>query len=205
MRWRPKILLFCALQLVSLGTARSTGLPPKLDSLRDFTLLGFVAGETKFSAIEQALGPAKPSGDSGLICFVASTPDHTRVTFWPSEYNDKLDSFSVTAGSLKLRWESACRESRTVTPTMATLGGLKLGLSKNAVLARYGPAEDRGPGLIGYSSDRPLTETELKEACSKRENPATCSSDDYAFVGDIQLTFRDGKLVELLVSRGVTS
>jgi hypothetical protein len=211
-RRQLQFLLAFALQLALLlpaGSARreAPGVPPKLDNPRNFTLLGFVAGQTKFSALEQALDAVRSSKFSGLICIVAATPDHTRITFFPSEFDDTLDGIQVTAGSIELKWESICQQSPMATATMATAGGLRLGLSKDAVVARYGEARSRDDvgQLFGYESYRSLTEIELKTACEKRANPEKCSSEDYEFVADIQLTFHGGKLISFELTRGIST
>ena len=202
---KPKLLLFCALQLALLSPAKSDSAPLNVDNLKDFTLLGFVPGQINFSAVEHSLHAVGSAKFSGMICIVATTPDHTRITLWPNEFDDTLGGIQVTEGSYKLKWEAICQQSQMVTRSVATATGLRLGLSKDAVAAQYGKAKSRDEvgQLFGYSSDRPLTELELKTACAKRANPEGCSSEDYAYGGDIQLTFRKGKLVSFELSRGI--
>ena len=155
-------------------------------------------GRSKHFYATRGLGSRPP-----MICYVGATPEHTRVTFTREEESDLLHDFYISAGSVKLGWEASCAVSDRVTENLATKGGLRLGLTRADVVARLGTTRSRtDTGGFLYDSSRLLTDLELEKACGKNPN---CSKDTFAFYGEIELTFRNGRVVAFEVYRGITT
>jgi hypothetical protein len=175
-----------------------------VDDARDFTLLGSVAGKTKLPAIEERLGHAKHFRIKNYldplleVCYVASGTDHTRVKFTAHAEGNLLSGIQVAAGSVKVRWESNCTVSNMISEAITTESGLRLGLSRTAVIERFGVPNRTDLGTLAYESDRRLTEREIKEQCGGN---AYCSQIQWWLHAEINLTFRNDRLISFDIYR----
>jgi hypothetical protein len=200
----------CMLQILLPLSLRSRALTLNVDNPQDFRLLGFLPGQTDFMVVEERLGHAKHfyahrgiGSRPPMVCYVASTPDHTRITFTREEESQQLREFQVSTGNFKTGWEANCSNSELITEDIATDSGLKLGMSKTDVIARYGqPKPTSDAGTIMFASDRPLTERELRNLCGHAQY---CTKDRYGIYGELDCTFRNGRLVSFDIYRGITT
>ncbi len=115
-----------------------------------------------------------------------------------------LDGYKVIAGSLQRSCYTQCPRASQVTDDVQTEGGLKLGLTRERLIALLGPPkETRGNTLSFEWESRQAMTKEEEEAESKTFNePIT---DAYWDVQDtIEVTLADSKVVEFAVDHVVS-
>lgn len=203
----------CVFQMLSPLSLTSKPSPLNINDPRDFRLLGLLPGQTEFATVEERLGHTKHfyarrgiGARPPMVCYVASTSDHTRITFTRDEEDGLLRELWVTAGDFNFDFEESCSVSSLINTSVGTDGGLKLGMSKANVVALYGmPQATNDPSTVRFDADRPLTDGELRSACSHTVRPQSCTGESFAFYGEIECTFRKGRLVQFYVFRGITT
>jgi hypothetical protein len=115
-----------------------------------------------------------------------------------------LDGYKVIAGSLQRPCYRQCPRASQLTDDVQTEGGLKLGLTRERLIALLGPPkETRGNKLSFQWESRQAMTKEQEDAESKTFNsPVT---DAYYDVQDtIEVTLADSKVVEFAVEHIVS-
>lgn len=176
-------------------------------------LLGFRLEKSTFTDVRNKLGAAKVGQCShevepiSYIGYVSLSPDKTKILFESNKFDPpfELSGFRVVAGS---RSTSPCQMQ--YQPTAAfdgdaeTAGGLKLGLTKEALIALLGsPSKVNGNWLtFEWWSKRPMTKAEIDQETQTFKAPVTRP---YWDVHDIiNAALSDSKVVDFEVQRTVT-
>lgn len=174
-------------------------------------MLGFRLGKSTLADVESKLGKSvarkcsREEEASNEVCY-RTGKDQTRVVFEAGFSGGwkELDGFKVIAGGLQRPCYRQCPSASQVTGEVQTEGGLKLGLTREQLIAILGPPKrTRGNRLsFRWQSRQPMTQEE-KEAESKTfKSPVT---DAYYDVQDsIEVTLGDSKVVEFAVHHIVT-
>jgi hypothetical protein len=112
-----------------------------------------------------------------------------------------LSHIRIAAGDVKqdyLRW---CTLSRAVSKDIATVSGLKLGITPAEVKLILGDPTDEAPGFLGYEFhlQRKLTEAEISEIEIGR--PAVRKYPYHDISASVEARFADGILKRLDIIR----
>ncbi len=128
------------------------GLGPKQD--REFNLADKYGKD-----VLAFLGPAPKThfgeNDDSLYCYTSSRPgDDTAVVF--VVYPDWLMRVHVHSDKARiLKRRERCKEADTVSATIRTKGGLRLGMTRAEVIGLFGPPHRVTDNCLEYSSERP--------------------------------------------------
>ena len=164
-------------------------------------MLGFTLGpKSTLSDVETRLGKSavrRCAMEGVEVCYLAGT-SQTRVVFEAGP-GDCLEGFRVIAGSLRQPCYSGCTRASQVTGDVQTEGGLKLGLTREKLIALLGsPKEIQGNKLtFEWESRQPMTQEEEERESKTFNSPVT---DTYWDVQDtIEVVLTDSKVVEFEV------
>jgi len=175
-------------------------------------ILGFTLGSSTLADVQAKFGKSATRTCSreeeapAELCYVSAGKDKTRVVFEAGFSGGwkEMDGFKVIAGSLQQPCYRQCPRSPQVTSDVQTEGELKLGLTREQLIALLGrPKQARGNKLSFEWQSRQAMTKEEKEAESKTfKSPVT---DAYYDVQDtIEVMLADSKVVEFEVHHIVT-
>lgn len=186
---------------------------PRPDVSRDLSLLGLTLEKSTFADVQDKLGAAKIGQCShevepiSYIGYVSLSPDKTKVLFESNRFDPpfELSGFRVVAGS---RSTSPCQVQYKPTAAfdgdVETAGGLKLGLTKAALLALLGPPRKVSGNRLAFEwwSKRPMTKAEIDQETKTFKAPVTRPYWDVHDVINVALS--DSRVVDFEVRRTVT-
>jgi hypothetical protein len=183
---------------------------PKVDG--NLKVLGFTLGKSTLADVRARFGKSvtrkctSEEEASEEVCYVSAGNDQTKVVFEAGFSGGwkQLDGFRVIAGGVEHPCYRQCPRAPQVTSTVRTEAGLKLGVTREQLLALLGaPKEVRGSELSFQWRSRQAMTKEQQEAESKTfKSPVT---DAYYDVQDtIEVTLADSKVVEFAVHHIVT-
>ena len=192
----------------SLASAQSQPAPNVAGHLE---MLGFTLGKSTLTDVESKLGKSaarkcsREEEASKEVCYLAGE-GQTRVVFEAGFSGGwkELDGYKVIAGSLQRPCYRQCPRAPQVTGDVRTESGLKLGLTREQLMALLGPPKrTRGNKLsFEWQSRQPMTK-EQQETESKTSNSPV--NDAYFDVQDtIEVTMANSKVVEFTVHHIVT-
>jgi hypothetical protein len=168
-------------------------------------MLGFTLGKSTLADVEVRLGKSelrKCAIEEEQACYVAGT-SRTRMVFEAVPVGC-LEGFRVISGSLRESCYRGCPRAYQLTGDLQTEGGLRLGLTREKLIALLGrPKEARGNRLtFEWDSRKAMTKEEEQRESKTFNAPVT---DAYWDVEDIiDVTLADSKVVEFEVSHVVT-
>jgi len=164
-------------------------------------MLDFTLGpKSTLSDVETKLGKSavrRCGIEEEEVCYLAGT-GQTRVVFEAGP-GTCLVGFRVIAGSLRPPCYRGCPRASQVTGDVQTEGGLKLGLTREQLIALLGPPKEiRGDKLsFEWESRQAMTKEEEERESKTFNSPVT---DAYWDVQDtIEVTLADSKVVEFEV------
>ncbi len=174
-------------------------------------ILGFTLGKSTLADVQSKQGKSvarkcsREEEASKEVCYLAGE-GQTRVVFEAGFSGGwkELDGYKVIAGSLQRPCYRQCPRASQVTSDVQTEGGLKLGLTREQLMALLGPPKrTRGNKLSFEWQSRQAMTKEQQESESKTfKSPVT---DAYYDVQDtIEVTLADSKVVEFAVHHIVT-
>lgn len=174
--------------------------------------LGFTLGKTTLADVQAKYGKSiakkcSREEEAGKeMCYISAGKDQTRVVFEAGFSGGwkELDGYKVIAGNLVRPCYRQCPKASQMTSDVQTEGGLKLGLTREQLVALLGPPKQtRGNKLSFEWQSRQAMTKEQREAESKTfKSPVT---DAYYDVQDtIEVTLADSKVVEFAVHHIVT-
>jgi hypothetical protein len=143
---------------------------PKIDA-SNFEILGIRLGTSTIEDLTQTLGqaPAMKAKDpeNSLVCYASSGPDRTVLEF--ENWTDPIE-FRLFKGSPELVKE--CLPTDGVSASISTTSGLRLGLTRDQVVAILGQPQKIRAGHWSYESStvRALM-TDEKARASKLKSP----------------------------------
>jgi hypothetical protein len=154
-------------------------------------------GDDWLRHIEAGLGKTKivERGDGATgrsqLCYRSSGPGNINLIF---EHNETFYSYYLFDDGHSWKGKEYCAQSPKVTPTLATLGGLKLGMTKAESEAILGKAtyERQSTRWYSYEAHRFVTIVP--------DNPA-----DWVISGTLELRFSNNRLTYLALSRSEVS
>ena len=211
----PMLLLksiSASLVLLTLGTGLVFAQSQPVSNIAGhLDILGFTLGKSTLADVEAKLGKSaarkcsREEEASKEVCYLAGK-DQTRVVFEAGFSGGwkELDGYKVIAGSLQRPCYRQCPRASQVTSDVQTEGGLKLGLTREQLIALLGPPKQtRGNKLSFQWQSRQAMTKEQQEAESKTfKSPV---KDAYYDVQDtIEVTLADSKVVEFAVHHIVT-
>jgi len=182
-----------ALVLVGAVVARAAGAQKAIAST-NLTILGFTLGQNEITDVESKLGKA-PSSDSSRHdmmqhCYQSTGPDRTILVL--EDWVGTLSGFRLfRSGTTK----QDCARTAAVTADISTASGLKLGLTREQVLAILGTPTRALSNQIIYRSEttRHMTANEL--ARFKKAYPGEdISGLDVFLTTEIKVGFKDSKV-----------
>lgn len=187
--------------------------PSKPDVSSHSSLLGFELEKSTFADVQGKFGAAKIGQCShevepiSYIGYLSLSPDKTKILFESNRFDPpfELSGFRVVAGS---RSTSPCEIQYQPTAAfdgdVQTAGGLKLGLTKAALLALLGsPSKVSGNRLtFEWWSKRPMTKAEIDQETQTFKAPVTRPYWDVHDV--INVVLNDSKVADFEVQRTVT-
>jgi len=204
--------LFLCISCVQLAGQANSSPRPSTQSqsapniARHLTILGFTLGKSTLAEVEAKLGksavrrcsPGETARDE--VCYLVGM-GQTRVAF---EADGCLDGFRVIASGLQRPCYRECPRASEATGEVQTEGGLKLGLTREQLIALLGPPKEiRGNKFTFQWESRQAMTKEEEERESKTFN--TPITDAYWDVLDtIEVTLVDSKLVEFEVDHIVS-
>lgn len=223
-RFRPKTgllpLILCGVCAQFLGQThfRGQSVPqsqPVPNIAAYLKILGFTLGKSTLADVEAKLGKSNlrlcssgllpAEGASSELCYLAGN-GQTRVVFESGSSGGwkVLDSYKVIAGSLRRPCYRQCPRAPQVSSNVQTGGGLKLGLSREKLIALLGPPKEiRGNKLTFWWESRRAMTKEEEAAESKTFNEPITGA--YWDVQDtIKVTLADSKVVEFEVDHIVS-
>lgn len=185
---------------------------PAPNVARHREILGFTLGKSTLADVESKLGKSaarkcsREEEASKEVCYISAGKNQTRVVFEAGFSGSwkELDGYKVIAGSLQRPCYRQCPRASQVPGDVQTEGGLKLGLTREQLIALLGPPKrTRGNKLSFEWQSRQAMTKEQQEAASKTfKSPVT---DAYYDVQDtIEVTLADSKVVEFAVHHIVT-
>lgn len=174
-------------------------------------ILGFTLGKSMLADVEAKLGksavgrcsPEQEASDE--VCYLADN-GRIRVVF-ESGFSGGwkvLDGYKVIVSNLERPCYRECPSASNVTGEVQTEGGLKLGLTREELIALLGTPKvnQRNKLTFQWDSRKPMTKEE-EAAESKTFN--TSITDAYWDVQDtIEVTLAESKVVEFQVTHVVT-
>ena len=178
----------------------SGGLRNKIPVQRDlgkFSILGVPIasheGDDWLRDIEARLGKTKivERGDGAAgrsqLCYRSARPGDVKLIF---EQSETFYSYYLFDDGDSWKGEEYCAESPKVTPTLATLGGLRLGMTEAESEAILGKAtyERQGTRWYRYEAHRFVTIVPNKP-------------EDWVISGSLELRFSNNRLTYLALSR----
>lgn len=207
-----KYIAICLMLLTAracVASAQSQSAPQVDGHLK---LLGFTLGKSTLADVQAQFGKSvtrKRSSEeeaSEEVCYVSVGNDQTKVVFEAGFSGGwkQLDGFKVIAGEVEHPRYRQCTRASQVTIAVRTDAGLKLGMTRQQLLALLGaPKEVRGSHHTFEWDSRQAMTKEQEEAESKTfKSPVT---DAYYDVQDtIEVTLADSKVVEFAVHHIVT-
>lgn len=198
--------------LMALGTGRASAQSrPAPNVERHLEILGFTLGKNTLAEVESKLGKSavrkcsREEEASKEVCYLAGE-GQTRVVFEAGFSGGwkELDGYKVIAGSLQRPCYRQCPRAAQVTGEVQTEGGLKLGLTREQLIALLGPPKQTRENKLSFQwQSRQAMTKEQQEAESKTfKSPV---NDAYYDVQDtIEVTLADSKVVEFTVHHIVT-
>lgn len=180
------VLLFASLiradKVAGQGPARPNDMAPHMG------LLGFTLEHSTLADVEDKLGitalggcsteeGAREEGAPKVVCYISKAPDKTRV-FFESGFSggwSTLTGFKVVSSSLTSDCHLRCAATSSITRGIKTKGGLRLGLTREQLVALLGtPTEVNGSHLIFQRQwERPMTKAELDRERQNYNNDET--------------------------------
>jgi hypothetical protein len=178
----------------------------------NLNVLGLTLGRSTLADVQAKFGKSvtrKRSREEEAaeeLCYVSAGHDQTKVVFEAGFSGGwkELDGFKVLAGGVGLLCYRQCPTASQVTREVQTEAGLKLGMTREQLVALLGtPTQVRGNQVSFEWRSRQAMTKEQKEAESKTfKSPPT---DAYYDVQDtIEVTLADSKVVEFEVHHIVT-
>jgi hypothetical protein len=175
-------------------------------------MMGFLLGKNTLADVQAKLGKSAAikcshqEEASKEVCYVSAAKDQTKVVFEAGFSGGwkELDGYKVIAGGLERRCYRQCPRTAQVTSDLQTEGGLKLGLTREHLIALLGtPKEDRGNALsFQWQSRQAMTKQQIQAESKTFKSPVT---DAYYDVQDtIEVTLANSKVVEFDVHHIVT-
>jgi hypothetical protein len=135
-------------------------------------MMGFTLGKSTVADVQASLGksvPRKCSREeeaSKEVCYVSTGKDQTKVVFEAGFSGGwkELDGYKVIAGTSERRCYRQCPRASQVTSDVQTEGGLKLGLTREQLIALLGaPKQARGNKLrFQWQSRQAMTAEQIK-------------------------------------------
>lgn len=174
-------------------------------------ILGFTLGKSTLADVQAKLGKSSarrcsPKEEASKeLCYQVDNGQTTLVFEAGFSGGWKvLDGYKVIAGSSRLSCYRQCPKASQVTNDVETEGGLKLGLTREELLALIGhPEEIRGNKLTFEWQSRQAMTNDQKEAASKTFDSSI--TDPYFDVQDtIEVTLMDSKVIEFAVNHVVS-
>lgn len=210
----PLVLCLVCSQLSARAHSRR-GTPAQsrstLNITRHLEILGFTLGKSTFADVEAKLGksPAgrcSPGEEASIeVCYFARD-GRTRVVFESGSSGGwkVLDGYEVIASNLHWPCYGQCPRASRVTSDVQTEGGLKLGLTREKLIALLGPPKKTRGNEFTFEWDSRVAMTEKEEETeSKTFNEPI--RDAYWDVDDtIRVTLADSKVVEFTVEHVVS-
>jgi hypothetical protein len=176
------------------------------------TILGITVGVDGMASVEKRLGRTKlfnfnrgtRKSPVDALCYVsADSDDSTRLLFvaGPEGRELKVAQARITAGDVEVKYGLRCLTSKAVGKGLATVSGLKLGITPAEVKLILGDPTDEAPGFLGYEFhlQRKLTETEISEIEIGR--PAVRKYPYHDISASVEARFADGILKRLDIIR----
>lgn len=174
-------------------------------------MLGFTLGKSTLADVESKLGKSaarkcsREEEASKEVCYLAGE-GQTSVVFEAGFSGGwkELDGYKVIASSLPRPCYRQCPRASQVTGEVQTEGGLKLGLTREQLIALLGPPKrTQGNKLkFEWQSRQEMTKEQQKAESKTFKSPVT---DAYYDVQDtIEVTLADSKVVEFVVHHIVT-
>lgn len=196
--WLLLLLGSLAMHSSAMGTARSA--QGKMLNPKNFEVLGVSLSESTVADVVRILGtaPSKqgPNAEISISCYTSQGSDMTVLEF--EYWFETMVEFRLFLGTPQSA--SDCSKSKLVSANLATGSGLRLGMSKDEVIALLGSPSIKKSNRLTYdfSYDRPPTSEEIKLFKHQNATPPVSIN----VYGRIALQFRDGKLVSIDVLRG---
>ena len=193
----------------TIGGQRPTKRP---DVTSHLSLMGFTLERSTLADVQNKLG-ATASGScstgeeaSKMICYVSSAPDKTRVVF-ESGFSggwSTLDGFKVVSVTLAEDCRFQCLRTPAFENGIKTNGGLRLGLTRQELLALLGPpTKVNGSRLtFEWQSQRPMTREEIDQETRTFNAPVTNPYFDVLDTVDVRLT--NSSVTEFEIRRTTT-
>jgi hypothetical protein len=147
----------------------------KRSPFRYLSLLGLRLGTNTIADVQVKLGKTlvgrcpDEEGGNNDVCYVSAGPDKTTVVFESGSvegWTARLDGFRVISGSRSLNCKLQCLASKAFGNSIATDGGLKLGLSQTEVLSLLGtPVKQTDVELsFEWQSKKRMTREEVEKS-----------------------------------------
>jgi hypothetical protein len=179
---------------------------------QNLSLLGFTLEKNTLADVQHRLGTTRPGScsedveASKTVCYVADHSNDVRVLFESGSSGgwSRLDGFRVVSGDLPVDCHLQCKATTVFGKDIQTSGGLRLGLTREEVIALLGlPGKVNGNRLMFESwSKRPMTKSEIEREAETFKAPVTSP---YWDVHDtVEVTLTDSKVTECQVRHSVT-
>jgi hypothetical protein len=186
--------------------ARTPDLTPQM------SLMGFALGRSTLTDIQGKLGATTAGGcsteeeASKMICYVSSGPDKTRVIF-ESGFSggwSVLDGLRVVSGSLTPDCRLQCLRTSAFDNGIKTSGGLRLGLTRQQLIALLGPPTKETRNRLTFKRQwkRPMTKAEIDKETQTFKTPVT--EPYFDVLDNIEVTFTGATVSEFEIKRTTT-
>jgi hypothetical protein len=193
---------------VSLASAQSQP-APNIAGHRE--MLGFTLGKSTLADVESKLGKSaarkcsREEEASKEVCYLAG--EGKTIVVFEAGFSGgwkELDGYKVIEGSLQRPCYRQCPRAAQVIGDVQTEGGLKLGLTREQLIALLGPPKrTRGNKLSFVWQSRQAMTKEQQEAASRTfKSPVT--DPNYDVQDAIEVMLADSRVIEFEVQHIVT-
>lgn len=202
-------LAFLLVTAQAVGGQRPVGTP---DLTPQMSLMGFALERSTLADVQSKLGATTAGGCSAeeeaskVICYISSAPDKTRVVF-ESGFSggwSVLDGFRVVSGSSTPDCRLQCLRTSAFDNGIKTSGGLRLGLTRQQLIALLGPSTKETRNRLTFERQwkRPMTKAEIDK---ETQTFKTLVTEPYFDVLDnIEVTFTGATVSEFEIRRTTT-
>jgi hypothetical protein len=169
--------LFLLASLAMQGTAMSTARPAQGNMLnpKNFEVLGVRLSDSTVTDVERILGPAPskqgPNAETSTTCYTSMGSDRTILEF--EYWFERVVEFRLFIGAPQSA--SRCTKSKLVSADLATSSGLRLGMSRDKVIALLG-SPSKNSQTVSPMRFRMIALQHLKRSnfISTRTQPPRC-------------------------------
>jgi hypothetical protein len=171
-------------------------------------LLNLELGKSSFEEVTAILGKTRyfQYEDADAICYRSKTPDHVFVLFASGVAGEHtyLTDFTISASSIRNVDSGKCAPSEQIARHLATLSGLRLGLSVKEIENILGKPSERHGNTLIYESVEPVKMTDDERRYFQKTFPQSGSFDMLAMTR-IKFVLINTRVVSLQVLYTVTT